>query len=410
MTADPVLSDRPLGKSATLDEVIWFLDRQLTPFVRKLKSRVQENTGGLPSGASDDQVITYDAGTLSAVWSFISNANIAVGAAIDVLKLAAGLDNQVLVTNGTDAEWALLVDDNIDAAAGVQVSKLAAGTDGDVLTTVAGVPTWQVPATSGGFWEDRIDLDFAVLANQAFPTSGTPVSFGGWTWTPQAVSGGTNNGTINNVNGTGLQIAHNGNASTFGGSPTGPRLYAELKDLPVDLSDITEGPIRMQVQVSFNVLNADFQFFYSGLSTLQTEGVYQLCAIGYNSGDGGQTTAARVQHGGAGPDYYLNPAAKGSNDSVEMRFAHPFTMSYRFGQYSGGWPTTADPQGVIGSTLNSNVFGALTSFVQQRDNTLGAGAGNFGLRFVLGCATDAPGVAFTATVTRVRIQQWRDGS
>lgn len=323
---------------------------------------------------------------------------------IDVRPIAGTIDGQASNTLSGSYEAMWLAPDPerndwlplccADGAAGsVSVSDLTAGTP--------------LPHIGIGYWEELFAEDFTALGNQAFATSGTPVTFAGVSWIPQAVSGGTNNGTINNVAGTGLQIACNGNSSTMNGSPTAPRLLLDMRELG-PLAGLGEGPVRIRARVTLSPFASDFQFFYAGVSLIPQEAQNILAGIGYNSGDGGQTTTALIQHGGASADYFLNPEARGSKDVIDARFYAPWTMEVRFGEWTGAFPVVDRPQGTIASTQSSDISN--DAFVQQRDLTLGAGAGNKGLYIELAAATNAPGVAFTATITHLTIDQWRNGS
>jgi hypothetical protein len=387
----------------TLVEVIRYLNRPLIPFVRRMKARVNEVVTPEVGGSLGD-VFQWGTGPF---WDLLRNVNIASDAAIDVAKLAAGAAGEVLTTVGANAAWALLVDANIALNAAIQVLKLAPGNENDVVTTVGGVAVWG-PAAAGS-WETRHAWDFAALATQAFPTSGTPQNLDGIPFTPQGVSGGGATGTVTNTNGTGLTITTTANC-TFNGTITGPRLQLDLRDIG-PLADFLEGRLRIRIRVTVSPISADFQFFKAGIALFENENVYILGAIGYNAGDGGANTIGLVQHGGVAPHHYLNPEALGSKDVMELRFGAPFEMSFRYGTYSSGWPTVDKPQGVLGSQTYGGVGGFISAWAQQRDTTLGAGAGNTGLRLIMGCSRDSVIAAnFTATITHLEIDQWRDGS
>lgn len=74
----------------------------------------------------------------------------------DPVRLAIGLANEVLVTDGTDPSWSKLVDANIDAAAAITLSKLAALTvsralvsDGSGVVSVSSVTSTELGYLSG---------------------------------------------------------------------------------------------------------------------------------------------------------------------------------------------------------------------------------------------------------------------
>lgn len=374
----------------SLKDLIRYLNRPLIPYVRWLKNRLLGPSSIEPGDEGD--VLTTVSG--EATWAPPSGG------------VDSGANGEVLTTAGGVLDWALLVNANIDAAAAVAVSKLAAGTDGDVLTTVAGVATW-TPPTSGS-WHVYKAIDCAAAATTTFPTSLTPVTFDGVDWIPRYVSasgGDADNGDITNTNGVGLQFTCNGNASTVG-SLTYPRLLLDLRELG-PLYDLAQGPFRVRVRVTGSY-TSDFQFFYCGFAQIAAEAQNTLGAIGYNAGDGGATTTGQITHGGGSADYFLNPEALGSNDVMELRLYNPWSLSCYFGEWAGDWPDIDFPQGTMASTQSSDT--AQDAYIQQRDTTLGAGAGNRGLYLTIGVAPNAPGVGFTATVTHISIEQWRTGA
>lgn len=102
MSGPPNLSDRPLPEDSTLKQVIWYLNRQVVPFIRRLRT------------------------TASIIIDYIQ----------------PGDDGDVLKTVDDEVQWGQVINANVADDADIVVSKLAGGTEGYVIRTVGGVPTW----------------------------------------------------------------------------------------------------------------------------------------------------------------------------------------------------------------------------------------------------------------------------
>jgi len=318
-------------------------------------------------------------------------------------SIGIGLPGEVLTTvAGPALDWALIVNANIDAAAAIEVSKLEAGNDDDVLTTVAGVPTWQ-PASGGGYWADMYDPD--LLGHSSF-TYGSDTS--------HAVDGvniwakNTSNGTISIglAANQGIKIAQTGATGSFFNST--PFVYIELPDMAAFAYG--NGPWRIQVQYELVAGFTGVQFTNEiGMGIGSETGLpamWNMAIVRKGSGAGTTNldTLGALNLGAANTETAL--VAVGSNDVATMIFYPALSAEYAFSQYSSGFNPPAEPQGKIHHLTGSSSGGAVPAFVT---NKFGSSNVN-GYQVVLGINTGNGGSTLgTVYFKRLRVQQWVAG-
>jgi hypothetical protein len=399
VSGPPNLSDRPLGKKASLEQVIWFLDRQLVPFVRSLRRILPE---WLVPG-DDGEVLKTEDGVPA--WGQVTDENVSPTADVAVTKLAAGAAGEVLVTAVDTPEWAKLVNANVDAAAAVAVSKLAPGVNADVLTTVAGVPTWQAPASGGGSWFDLWEVDFTAEAAHTFVD--------GVAHAVQGVDVYSHNSFAPDVvkldPGNGLWLESNAGTG-------GPILSGALSAY-IDLNQfgpykwLNGGPLRFQAQFEFPSLPiVDGQCLLMGIQPEfgSTGGTALLARV--------RQVAGTLEAGagicvGAALSYAqeLDDETLGANDTIEFRFEQPLSGEVAFTEYAGDWVDVDEPQGRLWST-GEGWPATRSAGVCNRD---GSGSTVGGLRLWIGVnknSSGVGGVSLIAYIKKIRVQQWRSGA
>lgn len=98
--------------------------------------------GSQPVATTDTNKVAIANSSGLYVAGLITNAQIDDSASIDVTKLSAGSESEVLSVSGGVVSWNQITDVNIDDSASIAVTKLSAGDEGQYLRTVSSTVVW----------------------------------------------------------------------------------------------------------------------------------------------------------------------------------------------------------------------------------------------------------------------------
>lgn len=235
----------------------------------------------------------------------------------------------------------------------------------------------------GSTWQDVFDIDFTQEPNQTFGADGNFV-IAGKTWT---VSSKANSRTFDILNGTGLRIYPNTNASDYQNpsATSAPRIWIPLSSIvPSGVTFPTFG-IRIWTYFATSGIDQNFERAFTGVEKLGSTTDYRVLI--FNATNNGPPNP-----GVGAPTVMINnnissvpPLANGvgtftygsNSNNVTLLQLTAASLNFRWGIWPGGntWPTIAqlDPEDWLAQTLTSIQFpsGSGLALVLGSNNTTG---------------------------------------